>query len=75
MTISMPEEIEKKAQTLISGGARFEVEELRTGEVYMECLAKDDQILANQLCINGPPVVKAVEELVLSASAKFDDKN
>ena len=73
VAIAMPDDLENIAWKLIGRGARFEIEVLTTGEIYMECLAKDSLLLANQLCTNGPPVVEAIKELLLATERKMID--
>ena len=68
VTIDMPEEIEAKAHELIEAGYRFEIEELTTGHVHMDCSRPDDdEPVALKVCANGPPVITAVTELVNDA--------
>lgn len=61
------------AKELINAGARFEVEELRTGLVSLECINtnvdEDDYMfcLSSQLVPNGPGMKGAVAELVKDA--------
>jgi hypothetical protein len=63
--IEMPENIEKMAHELINAGCRFEIEELGTGVIHMDCTMKGSEgPLALELCENGPPIVEAVERLV-----------
>jgi len=61
-----PPEIEAKAKELIDAGYVFEVEELTTGIISMDC-NKGDVVLAHELSQNGPPVVPAVTRLVETA--------
>lgn len=63
--IDMPEDIESMARRLSSAGYKFEIEELSTGVVHMDCSADGAEgPVAIELCENGPPVVFAVERLV-----------
>jgi len=61
------------AKKLINAGAKFEVEELGTGLVSLECINtnvdEDDYMfcLSGQLVPNGPGMKEAVAELVLEA--------
>ncbi len=71
--IDRPPEIEKAADALINEGCRFLIEELSTLEISMTCendnLDEDYQVLAHELCANGPPVLEAVDRLVKTATA------
>lgn len=69
--IDMPQEVEELAQILIKAGCRFEIEELSTGMINMECMV-DDVCVAGELSPNGPEVPKAVESLVRKAYARLD---
>ncbi len=70
--IDMPEDVEKMAHELISAGCRFEIEELSTGVIHMDCTAIGGEgPLALELCDNGPPVVDAVERLVRESHSIF----
>jgi hypothetical protein len=69
--IDMPEEVENLAATLIEAGCRFEIEELTTGMVNMECML-ENYCVAGELCPNGPPVPDAVEKLIRNAYARLD---
>jgi hypothetical protein len=63
--IDMPDEVEKMAHELILAGCRFEIEELSTGVIHMDCTMRGGEgPLALELCDNGPPVLEAVERLV-----------
>lgn len=65
------------AKELINAGARFEVEELRTGLVSLECINtnvdEDDYMfcLSSQLVPNGPGMKEAVAELVSEAHKRM----
>lgn len=65
--IDMEKDLEKLAHELISNGYKFEIEELSTGAIHMDCSRVDEEPLAVELCVNGPPVVEAVKKLILSA--------
>ena len=62
-----------KKKKSFSNDYQEKIEELTTGEIYMECLVKDDLVLSNQLCVNGPSVVEAVKELIVTAKTKMID--
>jgi hypothetical protein len=61
-----PPEIEQKATELIEAGFVFEVEELTTGIVSMDC-NRGEIVLAHELSENGPAIVDAVRILVENA--------
>jgi hypothetical protein len=66
--ITRPEEIEKLARDLINLGYVFEIEELTTGEISMECLHHENEhSAALEICKNGPDVPVAVDKLVKTA--------
>lgn len=70
--IDRPADIETMARQLIADGARFEIEELTTLEISMTCDVvgeEDFDVLAHEVCQNGPPVLDAVDRLVRRAFA------
>lgn len=68
VTIDMHTTIEEQAQELISAGYVFEIEELMNRVIHMDCSRPQDAMpVALELCENGPPVVQAVQDLVLEA--------
>lgn len=67
VVIDMNEDVEKLANQLISNGYKFEIEELSTGVIHMDCSKEDQDPIAIELCQNGPPVVDTVERLVRTA--------
>jgi hypothetical protein len=69
--IDMSEEIEGLAKTLVKAGCRFEIEELSTGMVNMECMLAE-YCISGELCSNGPEVPEAVETLVRTAYRRLD---
>ena len=71
VTIVMADEIEDDARAVIRRGARFEIEELSTGIINMDCQL-GDVLLAQALCANGPEVVPAVTRLVREATEKLE---
>lgn len=68
-------EQEIKARALIDAGARFEVEQLQTGEASLtvEMLATDGEprTLAHEVCPNDKAVIDAVVRLVEKAHESF----
>jgi hypothetical protein len=70
MTIDMPEDVEKKAHALIERGCHFDIEILRTEEVSMTCEC-GDEMLACEICENGPQIKEAVRDLVEDAVDNF----
>lgn len=71
--IDRPGDVELLAQRLLYAKAKFDIEELRTGEISMTCEMDclNDPVLAIEVCQNGPPVVDAVDRLVRNAFAAF----
>jgi len=69
-SIDRPVEVEEQAKRLIAGGVRFEAEVLRTGEVSLEAVLKDES-LALEVVRNGPGVPEAVDRLVRAAAERF----
>lgn len=73
ISIERSREIEAKAQALMDEGAVFEAEVLTNGTISLTCEQpppgpEDEQItLAVQLVENGPPVLDAVDRLVIEA--------
>ena len=79
VTIERSGDVEAMAERLVKIGARFEVEQLTTGEVSLECILQTDepQILSSAICANGPGVPEAVDKLVEDAYTRWavnDDK-
>ena len=74
-TVTMEHPGEWMAHELISEGWNFEIEILQTGHVSME-VCRDDrdehETLANELCLNGPEVVKSVDRLIQNAYQKYE---
>jgi hypothetical protein len=66
--IDMPKEVEEKAQTLISDGYHFDIEQLATGMISMTC-EKGDEIVSMEVCPNGPEVVDGVQKIIERAHA------
>jgi hypothetical protein len=74
--IDMPAPIEHLALQFIEAGGRYEIEELRTGEVSLTAVFNvddEDRDIAREICSNGPPVVHAVA-LIVRKSISFLDK-
>jgi len=69
--IDMPDPIEEKARVLLKAGCRFEIEELTTGEINMECMV-GEICVAGEVCPNGPAVPEAVQRMVLDAYERLD---
>ena len=70
ITIERPAAIESHAHALQRIGARFEIEELRTGIISMEVVIPYDgetYSLASELCANGPAVLTSVDKMTLAA--------
>ena len=69
-SIYRPVEIEALAAEVAAAGGRFEIEVLRTGQVSMEVVTGDSdepRSLAHEICDNGPPLLAAVDRLVITA--------
>lgn len=74
--IEMPPDIEKMAQELIAKGYKFEIEELNTNEVHMDCsLPGADGPVALELSDNGPAIIDAVKRLVKESHEFVFEKN
>lgn len=73
VTIDRPADIESKARDLIDQGYVFEIEMLMTGKISMEIIkhGKEDEVLAGELCDNGPAVPAAVDRMVCDAMDKW----
>lgn len=72
ISIDMPDDIEALAHSFIEEGGWFEVEHLATGHASLTaCWVVDGEPddIAIRVVKNGPPVVRAVEELVHEAAA------
>lgn len=74
--VDMPEDVEKMAHQLIDSGYKFEIEQLTTGEVHMDCSKPGAEApIALELCQNGPSVIDAIDRLVrLSHMKAFSKK-
>lgn len=75
-TIERPAEIEAIAEQLQQAGVVFEIEELQNGVVSMEAVRPtggddDPEVLASELCRNGPEVPRMVDKLVKEAAASL----
>lgn len=76
--ITRPAEIEALAQDLLKQGLVFEIEELQTGEVSMsiEDHGKEDtEVIAMEICSNGPEVPKAVDKMIQGAYEQRTTRN
>jgi len=76
-SIDMDPKTEEVAAALIDAGIQFEIEELMTGKVSMECInyaIEDGEpgfLVANAICDNGPSVLVAVADLVTRAHERM----
>ncbi len=72
MIIDRPDDIGEKARQLAVSGCRFEIEMLTTGQISMtvERDRSDGEVdvLACEICSNGPPVLIAVDKLISEAA-------
>lgn len=74
VSIDRPADVEAKAQALIDAGCRFEIEELTTGHVNIECCGPvlgEDGTISGELCHNGPEVLEAVDRIVNAACERL----
>lgn len=64
-------EIEAMAKDILKHGYEFEIEELQTGQISMEILKHkpdaDPEVIAGEICPNGPPVVENVAKMIREA--------
>ena len=68
MLVDRSVDIATKADAVIKRGGRFEIEVLSNGVVSMTVEHRDHEIpVAIQLSPNGPPVLEAVDVLVMQA--------
>jgi len=72
VTIERPPDIETLAKAIMQAGCRFEIEVLQTGAVSMEIVTDVPDpdlrnVVAIEICPNGPQVPEAVDRLVKSA--------
>ena len=66
--ITRPNDIAVKAQRLLDAGCRLEIEMLQTGEISMTVERDgEEQVLAHEICNNGPEVPIAVDKLISEA--------
>lgn len=77
-------EVKEKAEALLKAGAKLEIEILSTGAVYATAtvwlpsgesddinpFGGSDELLANCLTVNGPPLMQAIEEMISQAYEK-----
>lgn len=72
ITVDRSADIETKARALMAVGFRFEIEELTTLDIYMDCSRpQDDEPIANEISYNGRPVLDAVDRLVSTAYERW----
>lgn len=72
--IDRPEGVVQKARRLNCAGYVFEIEVLNTGEISMEVVnsKNTDEILAGEICANGPDVPVCVDRMIDNAFAKLE---
>jgi len=72
MIIDRPDDVGEKAKQLLESGCRLEIEMLQTGQISMtvERDQSDGEIdlLAQEICSNGPSVPIAVDKLINEAA-------
>lgn len=66
------EEADELVQKLLDAGCKFEIEQLTTGMINMDCQTKSSELLAQELCENGPAVIEAIQKLVLAAHLQLE---
>jgi len=73
--IQRPQEIMDKAEKLIKAGCRFEIEELMTGKINMDCQKADiEGPISMEVCSNGPAIEQAVDRLINNAYKRVFEK-
>jgi hypothetical protein len=69
--IACEPDLEAMAMEIIKRGYVFEIEMLQTGQISMEILKHkpddDPEVIAGEICVNGPPVVENVAKMVREA--------
>lgn len=76
VSIDMPQEIEQMANYLVEKGYKFEMEQLKTGKIHMDCSKEGAEgPVALELCDDGPSLVKCVERLVKESHYIVFSKN
>lgn len=77
VSIDRPEDIGRAAQELIDAGCHLDIEELQTRDVSMSVEREDEEgetdVLSNRVCVNGPPVLTNVDEMIREAHAKLKE--
>ena len=70
--IDRPDDVGEKAKQLLDSGCRLEIEMLQTGEISMTVERDQDdgeiELLAQEICSNGPPVPIAIDKLISEAA-------
>ena len=59
----LPDNVADRANAIIATGYRFEIEELRTGEIHVTISAGDDDIVGI-LAPNGPGLHEAIADMI-----------
>ena len=77
ITIDIDEETGKIARVLQENGVRFEIEILTTGVISMtaEMNDNDENLLAIELCPNGPGIEDVVTKLITTANKEYLRRN
>ena len=77
ITIDIDEETGKIARVLQENGVRFEIEILTTGVISMtaEMNDNDENLLAIELCPNGPGIEDVVTKLIATANKEYLRRN
>jgi hypothetical protein len=69
--IDMPPEVEAKAEELRKAGWSFETECFPDTQIVHADCCDDDDVLADEVCSNGPDVLVMVERLVRKAHERW----
>lgn len=69
--IACEPDLEAMAVEILKAGYVFEIEMLQTGQISMEVIKRkpddDAEVIAGEICENGPPVIEAVAKMVKEA--------
>lgn len=64
--IERPDEIADIALAFIKSGGRFEMEMLSDYVTVSLTAERGDDVVAHELCVNGPEIADAVDKLILA---------
>jgi len=76
LTVDAPTELEAEVKKLLEAGVTFSAEVLRTEYAYNIALyiEKGADLLAMELCPNGPEILEALKRLITRAVAVLNTK-